>query len=67
MKEPKFRGKSDNNPADNPESNPDSNPSGNPEFLKATFLRFYNRPVLPASLLTRAVAGFPEDFHEGSF
>jgi hypothetical protein len=65
----KSGGKSGDNPGNNPDGNPDSNPGDNPEFLIAAlpFSRVYNRPVLPASLLTRAVAGFPEDFHEGSF
>lgn len=59
----------DGKSGDNPANNPGSNPSNNPEFLIATlsFFRVYNRRVLPASLLTMAVAGFPEDFHEGSF
>jgi hypothetical protein len=57
-------GKSGGKPGDNPANNPRNNPG----FLIATlpFSRVYNRPVLPASLLTRAVVEFPGDFHEGS-
>jgi hypothetical protein len=64
----KTGGKSGENPANNPDDKPGSNPSNKPEFLFETlsFFHVYNRRVLPASLLTRAVAGFPEDFHEGS-
>jgi len=67
--EPKYGEKSVGKTTNNPANNPGSNPGNNPEFLNATlsFFRVYNRRVLPASLLTRAVAGFPEDFHEGSF
>jgi hypothetical protein len=68
----KFRGKSGkksgHNPADNPANNPDGNPGDNLEFVIYGAVAFlpYNRWVLPASLLTRAVAEFPDDFHEGS-